>query len=112
MKTIVLVDRAGHQNEIKKISQEWLSNLLIFLGIEEQLLQDSDMGSITDELFKNSIDVITYPDIGAISVSIGEELVGEWGGPTLTLKEDTDGSLYFEAEIEHWSVLDESEAGE
>ena len=34
-------------------------------------------------------------------------MVGEWGGPVRSLKEGPNGNLYFEVEIEHWSIIDD-----
>ena len=105
--TTILVDRIGYEKEIAKIRNIWLNDLLIFLGIDEEFLNSADKGEIVDLLFDNSIDVMFYPDIGALSVSFNGELVGEWAGPEMTLKEDGDGSLYFEANIDNWSIIEE-----
>tara|TARA_A100001011_G_scaffold342872_1_gene376755 strand:- start:3973 stop:4302 length:330 start_codon:yes stop_codon:yes gene_type:complete len=105
--TTILVDRVGYEKEITKIRNVWLNDLLIFLGIDEEFLYSADKGEIVDLLFDNSIDVMFYADIGALSVSFNGELVGEWAGPELTMKEDESGLLYFEANIANWSIIEE-----
>ena len=42
--------------------------------------------------------------INPLEVKYNGELVGEWAGPVLTLRQDDDGSLYYEVEIEHWTI--------
>ena len=61
---------------------------------------------LVEHLIDEGVEITNYPSIGAMSVSFEGELVGEWAGPEMTLRSE-DGKLYFEAEIEHWSILDE-----
>lgn len=107
MKTIILTDRTGHNEAVKELRDGWLSDLLIYLGIDEEEMSDMPKDRMVEYFIRNELEIIEYPSIGAVKVSHEGEVVGEWAGPEMTLKEESDGSLYFEVEIEHWSIAEE-----
>ena len=107
MKTIILTDRVKYQDEIRSVRNDWLSDLLIFLGIDEEKVSKMPRDVAVEYFFIKNLDIIEYPDIGALKVVYEGEVVGEWAGPEFTMKEDDSGRLYYETEIEHWSIIDE-----
>ena len=76
------------------------------MGIDEDVLRENDMPTIVDFLIESDIEIIDYPSIGAMSISHGGELVGEWAGPEMELCNDENG-LYFKVDIESWSIAEE-----
>ena len=106
MITVLLTDRAGYAEDISEARWNWLKDLLIYLGIDVNVLEDVEIPVLVEYLIDEEIEITDYPSIGAMSVSLGGEVVGEWAGPEMTLKSQN-GNLYFEVEIEHWSILDE-----
>ena len=110
MNTTILVDRVGFEKEINDVRWQWAKDLLIYLGIDEDMLNESDMPELVDYLIDSSIEIIDYPSIGAMSISYNGEVVGEWAGPDMELCNE-DGDLYFKVDIESWSIAEE-EIGE
>ncbi len=106
MITVLLTDRAGYDNDIAEARWGWLKDLLIYLGIDVEVLEGVETPVLVEHLIDEEIEITDYPSIGAMSVLFEGELVGEWAGPEMTLKSEG-GKLYFEVEIEHWSILDE-----
>lgn len=105
----MLADRFNYQAAVNEVRDEWLEELLIFLGVDVRKFEDTDSPSVVEYLYENNIDIVSYPNIGALSVELNGELVGEWAGPELKLKEDKeDGSLYYEIKVECWSLQEES----
>ena len=103
-----MADRFGYLEAINELKENWLEDLLIFLGIDIQEINDIGSPLFLEYLANNKIEIINYSSIGALSVSIDNELVGEWAGPELTLKRDGEtGELYYEIEIEYWSIIEE-----
>tara|TARA_R110001583_G_scaffold16234_11_gene66254 strand:- start:12351 stop:12683 length:333 start_codon:yes stop_codon:yes gene_type:complete len=106
MNTTVLVDRTGYKRELEEIRWNWAKDLLIYIGIDEDFLNESDMPTIVDFLINNNIEILDYPSIGAMSISYDGDIVGEWAGPEMELCGDENG-FYFKVDVESWSILEE-----
>jgi hypothetical protein len=101
----LMADRYGYQNAIKEVREEWLEDLLLFLGLDIEKMQQSQPEFIK-YLFENKVEIIDFPSLGAIRVINEGEVVGEWAGPEMKLKQDK-GGLYYEITIECWSIKEE-----
>ena len=106
MITVLLTERSGYESDILEARWSWLKDLLIYLGIDVEVLEDAEVPVLVEYLMDEGVEITDYPSIGAMKVSYDGEVVGEWAGPEMTLKSEN-GRLYFEVEIEHWSILDE-----
>ena len=107
MITTVLTDRVNFAKDIKDIRQQWLDDLLFYIGIDVEGLSELPRDMAVEHLIYSDVEVIEYSGMDALKVKYDNELIGEWAGPTLTLKEDENKILYFEANIEHWSIIEE-----
>ncbi len=107
MITTILVDRANFAQDIKEVQQHWLRDLLFYIGIDADEIKDEPKDVVVEYLVNNEVEIIEYMGVGALEVKFRGEVIGEWAGADLTLKEDKDGLLYFKADIEHWSIIDE-----
>ena len=107
MITTVLTDRANHEQHVNEIRQAWLRDLLLYLGADVEWLDTAPPDLAVEYFLQNDLEIIKHKSIEALEVRHEGELVGEWAGPELTLKADEDGTLYFEVNIEHWSIIDE-----
>ena len=107
MITTVLTDRVNYKSEIDEIRQSWLSDLLHYLGADVNWLDNTERDLAIEYFMQNDLEIIKHISIDALEVKHKGEVVGEWGGPSCKLREDQDGGLYFEVEIEHWSIIEE-----
>ena len=107
MFTTVLTDRVNFARDIKDVRQQWLDDLLFYIGVDTEELSSLPRDLAVEFLINNDVEVIEYLGLDALEVKYDGEVIGEWAGPILTLKEDEDKVLYFEANIEHWSVMEE-----
>lgn len=105
-KTVLLTERSGYEPDILEARWFWLKDLLIYLGIDVEVLEGAEIPVLTEYLIDKDIDITDYPAIGAMEVMFDGEVIGEWAGPEMILKSEN-GKLYFEVTIEHWSILDE-----
>jgi len=104
----ILADRYGYMSTVEELKEEWLFDLLIHVGIEQEVLEAWDNSNIVQLFFDNHIEIINYPSFGGIMVTYKGEVVGEWGGPELVMKYDHEiGEPYYEITIENWSILEE-----
>jgi len=103
----VLTDRVNFARDIKDVQQQWLDDLLFYVGLDTQGMSELPRDLVVEYLVDNDIEIIEYVGLDALEVKFDGEVIGEWGGPTLALKEDKDKGLYFEAEVEHWSIIEE-----
>lgn len=101
-----MADRYGYQSAIKEVREEWLEDLLLFLGLDVGKKEESHP-EFVKYLIENKVEIIEFPSLGAIRVIYEGDVVGEWAGPELTLKRDEKGGLYYEINIEHWSIKEE-----
>lgn len=108
MKLTLMADRYNYIQSVNDIREEWLEELLAFIGIDTSKAEEIDKPAFTEYLIKNNVDIVEYQDIGALSVEHDGEIVGEWGGPILKMKKDkVTGDLYYEITIEYWSIIEE-----
>jgi hypothetical protein len=107
MITTILTDRVNFANDIKYVREQWLGDLLSYIGVDTEELAELPRDIGIEYLVSNDIEVIEYTGIDAMEVRFEGDVIGEWAGPTFTLKEDSQGALYFEAEVEHWSIIEE-----
>lgn len=107
MITTVLTDRVNYKAEIDDIKQAWLGDLLHYLGADVDWLGSTARDLAVEYFNQNDLEIIKHTSIDALEVKYQGEVVGEWGGPSFEMKEDQGGGLYFEVEIEHWSIIEE-----
>ena len=107
MFTTVLTNRVNFNKDIEEVRQEWLDVLLSYIGLDVEGLHGADPDAAIEYFADNNVEVINYESIGGLEVRLDGQTVGEWAGADLTLKEAPDGELYFEAEVEHWSVMED-----
>jgi hypothetical protein len=113
MNVKILADRSGYLNAIEEQKAAWVEFVLGSLGLDMEFVNDSDKGSVFDYFVQENVDIVDYPDIGAVKVSFGGEVVGEWGAADFELKTDGDTkSLYYEITIENWSIFDDENTDE
>ena len=107
MFTTILTDRVNFAKDVKDVRQQWLGALLFYIGVDTDELSDMPSDVAVEYLIYNDIEIIEYVGLDALEVKHDGEVIGEWAGPVLTLKEDEDKNLYFEANVEHWSIIEE-----
>lgn len=100
----LLTDRVGYSRDVKEVRQEWLRDLFCFIGLDVDAMDEMERDEILDYMLENEVEIIEHKSIEALEVKFNGELIGEWAGPELLLKQDKDGSLYYEVEIEHWTI--------
>ena len=103
----ILTDRTGYEKTIKEVRQEWLADLLEFIGLDIAALDQMPPDAAVEYFVDNEVEVIEYLGIGAMKVKQNGEMIGEWAGPDMVLKEDSSGALYFEVKVETWSIIEE-----
>jgi hypothetical protein len=107
-KTILLANRYSHHSSVEEQGKIWLFELLGRMELDLEVLDEASSDIVLDYLLENQVEIMDYPDIGAIKVTLRGEVAGEWAGPSFTLKKDSgSGDLYYEIELEHWTIFDE-----
>lgn len=104
----MMADRYGHQKAIKEVQEQWLEDLLIFLGIDISLIHEVDGPTFRDYLKKEQVEIFEYLDLNALRVEYQHEVVGEWMPLTSKLERDEKGGLYYKIDIECWSIIEEN----
>ena len=107
MITTILTDRVNYSQQIEEVKQLWLRDLLAYLGADVDWLDQTPRDLAVEYFVQNDLEIIKHTSIDALEVKHNGEVVGEWGGPSFKMKQDHNGSFYFEVEIEHWSIAEE-----
>lgn len=108
MEITLLVNRFNYKEDLDELRDEWLEEILMYLGLNPVELKEMEPHVFVDMLYNMNLDLVDYPSIGAMEVVYEGELIGEWAGPEFELKMDKDtGELYYEVSIQYWSILDD-----
>ena len=109
----LLANRYDYREAVKEQRSLWLFSLLDALELDIEILEEAPDDVITDYLFENQVEILDYPDIGAIKVIEAKEVIGEWAGPDFILKIDKEsGQMYYEISLEFWSIFDDEEGAD
>ena len=84
-----------------------MGDLLHYLGADVSWLDDVPRDLAVEYFMQNELEIIKHTSIDALEVKYQGEVVGEWVGPSCGMKEDNDGELDFEVEVEHWTIIEE-----
>ena len=106
MKQVILADRVGHHQVIEDARTLWVNDLLLYIGVDIEVLEEYPDDYIKAYLIDNNIDIVYYQDIRACKVFYDNQVIGEWLGPSFVLKKD-DGEYYYEITLESWSIQEE-----
>ena len=108
MKTTILASRHNYNEAIDEERSNWVSYILDCLELDSEAISDMPKDKAFDELVNNGIDIIDYPDLGAVKIMFGYDVVAEWGEPEfLMLKDEGDKEFYYQITIENWSIFDD-----
>ena len=77
MEVKILADRNGYLDAIDEQRTAWISFMLESLELDIDFINNSDKGRIFDYLVQENVDIVDYPDLGAVKISFGDEVVGE-----------------------------------
>ena len=115
MQIKILSNISSYLEDIEEQKQQWLFELLHYVGINVEDLSALPGDLAVEYLLKNHISVCDYPSMGALKVEYRKspdeplQILGEWAGPDFVMKTDPEnGELYYEIFIETWSVIDEA----
>jgi hypothetical protein len=104
--TTLLLNRSDYLNDIEDIKSDWIDSILLELDLDLDFIKNGPIDLVQEYFFENDLDIINYPDINGIRIDKDGDTIAEWAGPEFTLKRDEDGLLYYEVDIESWSIFD------
>jgi hypothetical protein len=77
------------------------------MGLDAEGIKEAPRDLAVEYLIENNIEIIEHVGLDALEVRVDGEVIGEWATPELKLKIDKADELYFEINIEHWSIIEE-----
>lgn len=102
MAQIILADRYNTSNIIKEQRQEWVTTILVMLGIPEKEIYEGNQ----DYLVQYGIQVWNHIDNGDVEILQKSVLVGKWYAPKLIPKYDKNNVIYYEIHLDYDSILE------
>lgn len=102
MSHIILADRYNAQDVIQEEKRQWVTTLLIMLGVpEEEIYEES-----RDIINQFGIQVWDHLDNGDVEILQNGMLVGKWYAPRLEPKYDENKIIYYEIHLDYDSVIE------
>ena len=101
--SIILADKEDYQKVINEEKEEWIYQVLVGLGVNEELLVESVNEDIISHLTSLSIEIIDFLDTENIKIMRENKIVAEWKYPKLILKKE-ENRLYYEIYINEWAL--------
>jgi len=99
---IILADQYNTYDIIKEEREEWVTTLLIMLGIPEEEIYEGNQ----EFLMRYGIQVWNHIDNGDVEILQNNVLVGKWYSPALVPKYDENNVFYYEIHLDYDSVLE------
>jgi hypothetical protein len=99
---IVLADRYNTNDVIKEEREEWVTTLLIMLGVPEEELYVGNQ----EYLLQYGIQVWDHLDNGDVEITQNNVLVGKWYAPKLVPQYDENNVIYYEIHLDYDSILE------
>lgn len=108
METKILSNKDDYISAIEEEKANWVMYVLESMGMDMELVNDGDSDEVFEYLMENNIDIIDFPDLNAVRILYGSELVGEWGQPNFLIRKNSETKeSYYEITIENWTIFDE-----
>lgn len=102
MPHIVLADRYNTHEVIKEEKEQWVTTLLVMLGVPEDEIYEGNR----DIIHRYGIQVWEHLDNGDVEIIQNNVLVGKWYAPRLEPKYDENDVIYYEIHLDYDSVLE------
>jgi len=99
---IVLADRYNTHDVIKEEKEQWVTTLLIMLGVPEEEIFEGNQ----EALKFYGIQVWDHIDNGDVEIIQNNLLVGKWYAPKLEPKYDENNTIYYEIHLDYDSILE------
>jgi hypothetical protein len=98
---IILADRGNEQKIIDEEKQEWLTEVLLAMGVPAEAFE-LESHEIKNYLSGVEIEIWRNVD-GTIDVYKSDEIVAQWKVPKLVLIKETPRKWYYEIHINAWA---------
>jgi len=102
MSNIVLADRGEEQKIIKEEKEEWIYQVLMALGVAEDILLELNNEDLISYLTSLNIEIFdNYDD--TIDIYRNGKIVAQWKEPKLILKKENK-HYHYEIHLDEWAL--------
>lgn len=103
MGDVVLADKGDEQRVIAEEKEEWIYQVLMALGVAEEILVDLSNDDIVSYLTSIEIEVFDNHD-DTIDILREGKLVAQWKKPRLVLVKEGFRKYYYEIHLNEWAL--------
>jgi hypothetical protein len=103
MDNIILVDKGDEQKVIAEEKEEWVYQVLLALGVAEEILVDLNNDDIVSYLTSIKVEIFDNCD-GTIDIMREGKVVAQWKVPELILVKEGPRKYYYEIHINEWAL--------
>jgi len=102
MSNIILVNRGEEQKVIKEEKEEWIYQVLMALGIAEEILVELNNEDLISYLTSLGIEIFDNYD-ESIDIYRNGKTVAQWKEPKLIMRKE-DKQYYYEIHLDEWAL--------
>lgn len=110
MTQLILCDRGDEHQVIEEEKAAWIRDVLIAIGVDEEIIDDEDRMGFKTYCDANGIDVEENLADGSVIISRTdmnsgqEKIIGEWKYPKLVMKKEAKNKYYYEIRLNEWAL--------
>lgn len=104
MSQVILCNRGDEHEIIEEEKVIWIRDVLVAIGVPEDIVDDEDKMTLKHYLDAHMIDVWQNLEDGSATVHRDDKLIGEWKYPKLTLKQEGKGKWFYEIKLQEWAL--------
>ena len=103
MSNTILADKGDEQKIIAEEKEEWLYQVLMGLGVAEELIVDLNNEDLISYLTTLEIEIFDKYD-DTIDIFRKDKIVAQWKKPKLTLVREGKNKYYYEIKLNEWAL--------
>lgn len=104
MGSIILSNRGDEQKIIQEEKSEWVFQVLLGLGVAEEILIELSNEDIVNYLESIRIEVISNISSDGVDIYREEKIVAQWKKPKLILIKEKRNKYYYEIHLNEWAL--------
>ena len=102
MSSIVLANKGSEQKIIEEEKAEWVFQVLLGLGVPEEILVELSYEEIINYL--DSIGIEIFNSVEEVEIIREDKIVAQWKSPKLILIKEGPKKYYYEIHLNEWAL--------
>jgi len=102
----VLCNIEDYNEVVDNLRYEWISDVLLNLGIEEEHILNPTPRITREHLLMNKVELYDSSSSGKVDIYFDQELIAQWKDPKRIRIREKDGEEYYQIHLNCWSQIE------